>query len=521
VTVFREIALPAPARLAGYAWLIDRYALTVPTPPRLAAVAGHHRARDIGRWMIRPESYEPDPTLAGHVAFAFKYEGVDLAVLAALFRVVPDGEVAAAVQTAPTGAYMRRLWFLHEWITGRRLDLPDLGKVRVVDAVDPKLQVALATGASSPRHRVRDNLPGTREFCPMVRWTTALRAYVERDLKKRASAIVARTHSDVIGRAAAFLLLKDSRASFTIEKERPPRKRLARWGQAIARAGAVQLTAAELDALQRTVIGDGRFVEMGLRRDGGFVGEHDRVTREPLPQHVSAKPDDLPSLVRGIIEFDQRAGSGAIDPVAAAAALAFGFVYVHPFEDGNGRIHRWLIHHVLAAAGYAPPGIVFPVSAVMLRELEAYRRVLESYSTPLLACIDWRPTDAGNVEVLNDTADWYRYFDATAHAEFLHHCVAEVVDHDLPREVAYLAAYDRFAEGVQAIADMPSRTIDLLHRFLGQHGGKLSRRARDKEFAALTDAEVEQVETLYANCDFDAADRAEAELPDSLTTNTA
>jgi hypothetical protein len=452
-----------------------------------------------------PASYAPEATLSGHVTFALKYEGVNLAVLAALFRALPDESVAAAVRSTPTGVYMRRLWFLHEWITGRRLDLPDLGKVRAVDVVDVDLQVALGEGEASPRHRVRNNLPGTREFCPMVRWTPAMRGYADRELGKKARVVVGRTHPDVIARAAAFLLLNDSRASFTIEGERPPRERLKRWGQAIARAGAVRVTPTELEALQRTVIGDNRFVEMGLRREGGFVGEHDRHTREPLPDHVSARPEDLPSLVSGMAAFDERCGGGAIDPVAVAAALAFGFVYVHPCEDGNGRIHRWLIHHVLAAAGYAPPGIVFPVSAVMLREIDAYRRVLESYSAPLLACIDWRPTDGGNVDVLNDTADWYRYFDATAHAEFLYHCVTEVVERDLPREVAYLAAYDRFVDGVQRIvADMPQRTVDLLHHFLSQNLGRLSKRAREKEFSALTAEEVDRVETLYAECAFDS-----------------
>jgi Fic family protein len=105
---------------------------------------------------------------------------------------------------------------------------------------------------------------------------------------------------------------------------------------------------------------------------------------------------------------------------AAAAAIAFGFVYVHPFVDGNGRIHRWLIHHVLAAAGYNPPGIVFPISAVILRRVHEYRAVLEAYSAALLPLIEWTATADGNLTVHNDTADFYRYFDATAHAEFLH-----------------------------------------------------------------------------------------------------
>lgn len=44
---------------------------------------------------------------------------------------------------------------------------------------------------------------------------------------------------------------------------------------------------------------------------------------------------------------DARFAKSIYDPVLAAG-IAFGFVFIHPFEGGNGRIHRYLIHHVLA-----------------------------------------------------------------------------------------------------------------------------------------------------------------------------
>jgi hypothetical protein len=159
-----------------------------------------------------------------------------------------------------------------------------------------------------------------------------------------------------------------------------------------------------------------------------------------------------------------------------------------------------LIHHVLAAAGYNPPGVVFPISAAILREIAAYRGVLESYSKSLLEFIEWRPTLDGNVDVLNDTADYYRYFDATAHAEFLYRCVQQTVEHDLPEEVAYLQGYDQFVQGMYAVVDMPNSQIELLHRFLRQGNGKLSKRALSNEFAAFDAKEVDQIEGLYSKC---------------------
>jgi hypothetical protein len=498
VRVCRGRELPEPARPVGYAELIERFDLRLPLPPRLAAIAGRHHPESTSEWLLLTPRHEPADTLEGHLEFALKWEGVDLAALSALSRAVPADEIATVVKETPKGSYARRLWFLWEWLTGQDLDVPNPGKVKAVHVLDPRQQFALARGVVSSRHKVIDNLPGTRDFCPLVRRTSVLERFAGEGMDMRARDVVGRTHPDIVARAAAFLLLSDSRASFQIEGEQPSPERAMRWGRAIAQAGSRSLSIEELERLQAEVIGDARFVHLGLRTEGGFIGAHDRATGQPIPDHVGARPEDLPSLVQGVIEYDGRAVAEGMDPVAAAAAVAFGFIYIHPFEDGNGRIHRWLIHHVLARAGYSPPGVIFPVSAAILREIAFYQRVLESYSGPLLRFIDWRATDRGNVEVLNETAEYYRYFDATAHAEFLYHCVEETVERDLPAEVVYLEAYDRFVRSVQEIVDMPARTVDLLHRFLAQGGGRLSQRARTREFAALTDEEVEKVEEVYA-----------------------
>ncbi|MEJ0022805.1 MAG: Fic family protein [Alphaproteobacteria bacterium] len=303
----------------------------------------------------------------------------------------------------------------------------------------------------------------------------------------------------MIARAAAFLLLDDSKKSFFIENERPTTKLIQRWAQAISEAGSQPLSVQELERLQKIVLADARFVRPGIRKIGGFIGQHDRITRDPLPVHVSARWQDLASLMNGLVAYSHRAKVNKVDAVTTAAALAFGFVYIHPFEDGNGRVHRWLFHHILSQAGYNPPGVVFPISSTIYRRIDEYKRVLESYSQPLLEFIDWKATPDHNIEVLNDTANYYRYFDATLHAEFLYECVKQTVESDLPDEVAYLEAYDKFSQSVLSNVDMPNSMVDLLHRFLRQNGGKLSKRARTKEFELLTDEEVEIMETAYAS----------------------
>lgn len=495
VRVFREQRLPATSTPAGYAALIDAYDLNVPLPRTLSATGERHRFLAQAGWRIYSPSYAPPPSLAGHLTFALKHEGLDLAVLKRLFGVTGPAPIEEMVRAMPTGAYARRVWFMYEWLTGRRLELPNADRGAYPPVVEPKLQYT-AAGSTSTRHRVKDNLPGTPQFCPLVSRTERLERYIALDLRSRAQDVAAAVPRDLLARAARFLLLDDSRASHEIEGERPPHDRIQRWGHAISQAGKQPLDVEELCRLQRVVIGDDRFVHLGLRNEGGFVGERDRRTQQPIPSHVSAKPEDLQDLVDGLAAFDRKAAR-ELDPVLAAAVLAFGFVYVHPFEDGNGRVHRYLIHHVLAARGFNPPGVTFPVSAAILDRIRDYRTALEDYSKRLLPVVAWKPTQRGNVTALNDTADFYRFFDATAHAEFLYGCVQHTIEHDLPKESRYLQRYDEFNRGVNLIVDMPERVSNLLLRFLRQNGGKLSGRGRTREFQRLTDDEVARVEALY------------------------
>ena len=504
VTVFQMRRLPEEATPAGYAALISAYDLKVPLPRRLAAIGARHRLYEEDGWQIFTPRYRPSPHLDAHLTFALKYEGLDLLVLKRLFQKVGPAAIEAMVRAKPTSAYARRIWFLYEWLLGRQLDLPTADRGVYVPVVGRALQYAGAD-VMSTRHRVRNNLPGTPAFCPLVFVTEALDAFRKLDLAAEARRVVAEVPADILARAAAFLLVKDSKSSFAIEGEHPSQDRIQRWGQAIGEAGRRSIDLDELIRLQRLVIGDARFVKLGLRTEGGFVGEHDRETRAALPEHISARHEDLRELLEGLIAFDSIAAR-TLDPVIAAASLAFGFVYIHPFVDGNGRLHRYLIHHVLTERGFNPPGIAFPVSAAILDRISDYRDTLESYTSRRLPLIRWEPTASQNVRVRNDTVDFYRYFDATPHAQFLYECVERTVKVDLPTETRFLKSYDDFRRDIFEIVDMPEQTLSLLLQFLRQNSGTFSKRAKEREFSALTTDERSRVERAYAShfCQGDA-----------------
>jgi GAF domain-containing protein len=492
--VFQERSLPPVTRLAGCSALVQALGISAPVrhPCCVSERYVSGSRREEGGWAVLDKRYWQGESFADHLIFALRHENLDLLILKRVFEAVPRAELETLVRAEATSMPVRRAWYLYELLTGRTLDVDDAPRAAIIDLLDPN---AYFTGKPRPsrRHRVRDNLLGTARFCPVIRRTKILEDSIALDLAEKARHTVGRTGAHLVARAASFLLLADSRASFEIEGERPPRNRLERWGRAVLQAGKNPLTLDEILRLQSVLIEDTRFVRAGLRPDGVFLGERDHHG-DPLPEFIGARPQDLADLIGGLLDANDRMREDGIDPVLKATATAFGFVYIHPFEDGNGRMHRCLIHHVLAERKFTPPGVVFPVSSVMLDRIDHYRSTLQGHSGPLMRFIEWRPTLSRSVEVLNDTADLYRYFDCTEEAEFLYSCVRRTVEEDLPREIEYLRRHDEAIHRIMDAVEMPDRLAENLVMFIRQNKGSLSTNRREHEFQALRDDEVALIE---------------------------
>jgi hypothetical protein len=509
-TSFQGESVPEGTLLAGWAALVQALGLQAPVRRPSCVSEKHIRGsqREEGYWRVFDKRYQPGDQFADHLTFALRHENIDLLILKRAFNAVPKAALENYVRSAPSGTPTRRAWFFYETMTGKTLDVEDAPNVTAVDVLNAK---AYFTGKArlSKRHRVRDNLLGTGDYCPIIRRTALLKEFAALRLEERAAETVRRTGRHLVARAASFLLLADSRASFEIEGERAPRNRLERWGRAVLQAGKSELTIEEIVRLHSVLIEDTRFVFPGLRPDGVFLGERDHIG-DPLPEFIGARPQDLDDLCSGMLAANNRMRDDELDPILQAAATAFGFIYIHPFQDGNGRVHRCLIHHVLAERKYTPPGMVLPVSSVMLDRIDDYRTTLQTHSGPLMDIIEWRPTAERNVEVLNDTADLYRYFDCTGAAEFLYACVRRTVEHDLPGEIDYIRRHDEAMAGIMDMIEMPDRLAQDLIMFIRRNGGTLSRRRREKEFSALTDDEVQRLENIVQGV-FEGFDNTETQ----------
>ncbi len=493
---FQYEQVPPGTRLAGWAALVSSYAIDAPVR-RYSCVSDKHvrgNKRTDDSWEIFDKRYLPDDSLAGQLNFAFRHEIIDLLVMKRVFEVIADDELCNFILSKPTGTTARRVWFFYEILTGKKLALKDAEPVTAIDALDPDKYFTIK-GKLSQRHRVRNNLLGTGEFCPIIRKTEKLHELIALNLAEKAKDTIGKIGAQIIARAANFMLLADSKASFEIEGERPPKNKLERWGQAVLEAGKRPLNQTEIYRLHQLLIGDDRFTEIGYRSEAVFLGERDQ-NNDPIPEFIGARQEDVPDLMLGLNECNNMLRRSMLDPVLQAAAIAFGFVYIHPLADGNGRLHRCLVHHVLAERKFTPPGMVFPVSSVMADEIEDYQKTLQTHSSPLMNYIDWRKLPNRNVEVTNDTADLYRYFDCTDNAEFLYDCVRRTVERDLPQEITYLKCHDEAMRSIMEIVEMPDRIAQDLIMFIRQNDGELPKRRREREFEKLSDKEVSDIQMI-------------------------
>lgn len=484
--------------LVGYAHLIEHFQLQARPLATVAVIDSAVRGRQTSE-NNDPEvtqfqsTYRPAPTLLGNLQFAFRYEGLNLEVLALLFKKTGRSEIEKILAEQPESSFARRIGYLYEWLTGEEITAVVAPRAAYVPVVDDSLQFSLADGPKNGKFRVTDNLPGNRQFCPLVRQTDSLKAMVQKNLKQGALDTIAKYDPALLRRAAAFLYLKETHSSFEVEREKPSPDRAKRFADLLREAErGIPLSEERFVQLQNAVL-DPRFHEFSYRTKQNWVGQ-DLGYRKKV-DFVPARPDDVRDLMKGLVDLSEaiRTKPENLDPVVAAAVLAFGFVFIHPFMDGNGRLHRFIIHDVLSTSGFTPKGIVLPVSAVILANLDEYVHTLERFSKPLQARTEYDP-DSPNIPAKGNDGLYFRYFDATDQVSFLFWALERAITHDLEEEISFLLGFDNAYKALKAELDWPAHSLDLFIRLVHQNKGSLSKGKRQSHFEWMTDAETKRSE---------------------------
>lgn len=486
----------------GYSWLAAHFQVAaIPHFAESFLAQPGIRIREEANGRVReiyPHTKHNPETVFDHLDFALKREGLHLGLLRRILPLIPPEEITAYIRSKPTGANVRRLWYLFELFTEKTLPISSMTMGNYVDLIDPEIYF-VGSVERQARWRVNHNLLHTVHFSPMLRRTTNIRRERDTALHNRCADMINEVQPEAFQRALRYLYAKETRTSYAIERETPSQQRTERFMALLAQAGNDEFLSEEALVRLQNAIVDPRYSATKWRTIQNYVGQTLAPGMEEV-HLVPPKPEDLGSLMGDWLNLSRRLSRGiAVPPIAAAAMVAWLFVYFHPFEDGNGRIHRFLIHHVLARRKFGPEGMILPVSAVLLNRPADYDASLEIFSVPLKALSNYELSDHGAMTVHNSTADFFRYIDCTEIAEALYRFIDETIEKELPAELRYLQHYDTARAEMRNVVDMPEPAANLFLRLCLQNNGRIAKAKRKlPAFALLSNEEIAEMEQVIA-----------------------
>ncbi len=490
----------------GYTFLNQHYQLLLPkvglevyqgdsAEPEVKRAYGATKRKILPRRLKAPSSpYE-------HMIAAIKHQGIRLHFFAALFLKIDVAEFTRFIAAAPNSKHNRVLWHLYEWLTEKQLDLPDLKQGNYMALFDDEYYFTLAEGWRDRRTRVRNNAIGTREYCPTVRKTAPVRELAKLNVYETAYAKVQELgesiSADILGRSISYLYTKETKSSNEIEREPPDNRKMQRFLNALKNAGLFELSKEKLIDLQNQIVADSAKAT-DYRRHEIYVGSTiQRFGEMDEDVHfVGAPAKDLPSMMRGLLAtHDQLMLDGQVPSLIHATIISFGEVYIHPFDDGNGRIHRYLIHDVMRQRE-PDHKFIIPISASILKNQKRYDEVLETISTPLMAMLDYHFDDSKRIVINNNIDYMYRYPDFTEHVIFIYEMMNMAISKELMSEILLLMVFDGIKKSINQQVDVPNNTLDTLVSIVMSGGGRVSKAKRARFLAFMNEGQITAVEKL-------------------------
>lgn len=472
----------------GYKWISAAVGVRPAQSFRVSSIIGTHRSTAAHNGFTQntwPKAYQPEATLRGHLTFAMKYEGLDLDFLSRVFAKTGPGPVVEWVKNEPTSAYARQYGFLYEWLTGTTLAGIGDASGNYVDLLDESKYLVATTPDKVRRWRINNNLPGTREFCPLVAKTE--KTMDPGRLTQEINNLVEKFGAETVERAVNWLTVKESRASFVIESEGKEEDRIRRLARAMStHCGRIDsaITDEGMLEIQSAIMGSkATEFSLGVRRSPIFVG-HTSSIGQPVIDYLAPHHDDVPLMMEGLRTYEVR--TRGQNSILRAAALSYGFVYIHPLHDGNGRLSRFLINDILRRDKMVPAPVILPVSAVISENAvsrQQYDVSLERLSRPLMAeirsDIDFGATttypDGVQSNVVFDqwarSRSTWRYPELTFQAQYLSQVIEHSVVHGLKEETLYLRRYDLAVDRLKQVVEGSDADYAAIIRSITQNKG--------------------------------------------------
>lgn len=490
---------------AGYTRLREELGLLVPPLGMELALGQEYKDKVItyghGRLKLLAKTKKVGESIPEHIETAIKYQGIRLFYLAPIFQLIERTELEGYILEKPSSEVRRCIWYLYEWLTSSQLEIPDSDAAYTMLA-DDRYYFTRPSGVRDKRTRVENNLLGNIDFCPMIRRTPEVSAWANKNLVKRAiarlKALRPLVDTEVLGRSVSYLYTKETKSSTEIEKEDSREEKTKKFFRVLKSSGTMPLDKTRLLFVQNQIV-NGPFKDSDYRDTEIYIGET-RLTSVGVDEdihYIGPKAEQVPNMMRGLLSMhDTLMIDNDLPVMMHAAIVSFGLVYIHPFSDGNGRTHRYLIHDVLKSRGPEGQDFIIPVSSSILQNQPEYDKVLENLSRPVMAMIDYELMEDNSVIINNDLSYMYRYPDLTEHVDFLYRMMDMAINVDLLEEVFVILTFDGVKGAISNVFDLPNKQLDLLVQILIANAGKIGKKKRKLFYDWVSDEEFQQIEEM-------------------------
>lgn len=479
----------------GYDFLrsnLELSALPLRRPARIMPVTRVERLSD--RIAIPEALGLGTDDIMDHVLFALKHEGTNLTILAQALPKVDQERLEVALAQSPNGQYLRKAAFLWEHFTGRVLTQSSPARGAIVKIFDPRLYIVGPSRRNS-RWRVDFNGLGSLGYCASIEKSPELEALLENDVLDRTRQFIESLPEEMMDRAISWAYLHETKDSFLIEREAPAQDKAKRFMQLLHLAHEKsELTEDYLSGLQNSVVNNKIDQAAAFRHEQNHL--HSSMRGAAGVTYIPPEPELCAELSHELMAFANERPE-QIPPLVLASVVSFGFVFLHPFMDGNGRLSRFLIHHTLCCSGALRRDSLLPISVAMKKNERGYLEALRSFSLKIRNewSIRWLDEDQFDFK-FNGHDSVYRYWDATDCTIFLLQMADQALNSELRNEAKFLANYDAIYKRLNNEYDVRNSEMSTLIITCLSHGGKVSNNRRKQFGAYVPEGFFEALEKL-------------------------
>ena len=339
----------------------------------------------------------------------FNTEPIDMILFINILKRLDSSELINFLIDNKKSIMARKIWFMYETFI-EELKINSIhDELNYETILNDELQVTLKTTSfRSDRHKIINNMISSGSLYICIERTEFIK---EQEIGLEINPTANNNYSN--DHINEYIYKKEMLFSHLIEKEKVKNSNFNQMEY----LKCFQLDIKHLVDAQNQIV-DLEFKSKKWRDRQIYIGNTTQSINYKFTEsydYICPKPEDVESLMDDFFSLNKKLEVSNLNIIIQATILSFVFNYIHPFDDGNGRLSRFLVNWLL----FCKKNHVYPISAVIFDEISEYYTILNEFSISIHPFIKFNKNEDGSIDVINHTVNLYQLFNLTKQTEYL------------------------------------------------------------------------------------------------------